>query len=146
LARPLWLAGAGAIAAVTAWRTWPGSRTAADPDRLFALLLVAALLVSPLGWIYYLPLAAAPLVALAARRELTGPGRARAVAFVVGAALLYLPMELTESGQPSALATLTLASAHSWGALAVWFSLVLPPAERGGSIRAATGSARACVG
>jgi hypothetical protein len=34
-------------------------------DRSFALLLLCALLVSPLGWMYYLWLAAGPLAALA---------------------------------------------------------------------------------
>ena len=42
---------------------------------------------------------------------------------LAGMAFLYLPMELTEKGQPSVMATLLLASGHGWGALLLWASL-----------------------
>jgi hypothetical protein len=122
LAWPLWLALAAVVAAVTAWRTWPGSGTP-DVDRLFAVLLLAALLVSPLGWVYYLPLVTGPLLALVVRRDLWR-GSAGAALALAGLALLYVPMEVTEKGQPSALATVTLASAHGWGVLLLWSALV----------------------
>lgn len=116
LARPLWIALATAVVGVAAWRTWPSNR-APDADRLFALLLVAALLVSPLGWIYYLPLVTGPILALVMRREFAGPGIGGIALAVAALGFLYVPMEMTEKGQPSALATLALACAHSWGAL-----------------------------
>jgi hypothetical protein len=126
LATPLWLVAAASVGAITAWTVWPGRAGSRDVDRLFAVLLVAALLVSPLGWIYYLPLATAPVVALALRGRLLSAGRLRAAVFLAGLALLYVPMEITEKGQPSALATVALASAHCWGALALWTALVAP--------------------
>jgi hypothetical protein len=127
--QPAWLVAALVVVAVTAWRTWPARGV--DVDRVFATLLVAALLVSPLGWIYYLPLATAPVVALAIRRELSGPGPLRVALAAIALAFLYVPVEVTERGQPSALATLGLACAHGWGALLLWVRLVLrdaPPA------------------
>jgi hypothetical protein len=122
LARPVWIVLAAVAASVTAWRTWPRPSVGVDLDRLFAVLLVAALLVSPLGWVYYLPLATGPVLALVVRRDLWR-GSLECSLFIAGLACLYLPMELTEKGQPSALATLFLASAHGWGALLVWASL-----------------------
>jgi len=127
LATPLWLTAAASVGAITAWTAWPGRAGSRDVDRLFALLLVAALLVSPLGWIYYLPLATAPVVALALRGQLLAAGRVQAAVFLAGLALLYVPMEITEMGQPSAVATVALASAHCWGTLALWTALLLAP-------------------
>lgn len=54
----IWLASIAAIVVMTRWRGRP-----AHPDRDLAVWLVACLLVAPLGWIYYLPLAAGPLIA-----------------------------------------------------------------------------------
>jgi hypothetical protein len=122
LARPAGLLLAAVVAAVTAWRTWPGGQGRLDADRLFAVLLLAALLVSPLGWVYYLPLATGPVLALVIRRDLWR-SRGGACMILAGLVFLYLPMELTEKGQPSATATLLLASAHGWGALLLWASL-----------------------
>jgi multisubunit Na+/H+ antiporter MnhB subunit len=127
LAIPVGLALAIVIAVVTAWRTWPWQRARTDVDRAFAVLLVAALLVSPLGWIYYLPLATAPLLSLAMRRTLSIPGLAGTALVVIALGLLYLPLEVTAKGQPSALATLVLASAHGWGAILLWITLVARP-------------------
>jgi hypothetical protein len=117
------------VAGTTAWRIWPGARGDNDVDRTFALLLVAALLVSPLGWIYYLPLATPPLLALAHRGAFVGPGVTRVALALAALACLYVPVQVTENAQPSALATLVLACAHAWGALLLWTRLVLrdPP-------------------
>jgi hypothetical protein len=61
------------------------------------------------------------------RRTLSIPGLAGTALVVAALGLLCLPMEVTEKGQPSALATLVLASAHGWGALLLWMTLVARP-------------------
>jgi hypothetical protein len=48
------------VAAVVLVRLWR-ARTCA-PDRAFALLGLASMLLSPIGWLHYLPVCAAPLV------------------------------------------------------------------------------------
>ena len=136
LSRPAWLLLAGIVALATAARTWPRTSWCSDVDRTYALLLVAALLVSPLGWIYYLPLVTGPLIALSMRRQIVCARWYGVLSLSLALALLYVPMEVTEMGQPKALATLTLASAHGWGALLLWIALlsrasvVPPPAAR----------------
>jgi hypothetical protein len=125
IGKPLWLLLASAVVVATAWRTGPWAK-GADCDRTVLLLLLAALLLSPLGWVYYLPLATGPVLAMVRSRRLLEPGFSR-VAILIGLSLLYLPMEIAESQQPSALATLTLASTYSWGVLAVWSGLIAAP-------------------
>ena len=127
LVNPVWLLLACSVIAITAWRLWMSARRAAT-DEAWAALLLAALLVSPLGWIYYLPLATAPLLLMADggwlpwRRGWTGG------AFALAILLLYLPMEVTVLGQPSRVATLVLLCLHSWAVLLLWASLVASPA------------------
>ncbi len=124
LSRPAWLLVAAIVALATASRTWQRPGRSFDVDRTYALLLVAALLVSPLGWIYYLPLVTGPILALWMRRQIASARWFGVLSLVLALALLYVPMEVTEMGQPRALATLTLASAHGWGALLLWIALL----------------------
>ncbi len=58
-----WVAVFGAVAAVAVLVMFFSK----DDDRRWAVALVGGLLLSPLGWVYYLPLVAAPVVALAMR-------------------------------------------------------------------------------
>jgi hypothetical protein len=123
IALTLWMVCSVAIATVSAWALRP-TRTVYNADRTAMALLCTALLLSPLGWVYYLPLATGPALALAAGGEATR----RPVLLVLamtGMALLYLPLELVESQQPSRLATLLLASAYSWAILSWWAALVI---------------------
>src|SRR5439155_2202065 len=62
LVRPLWIAGAGVLGLGTlaALRL---DDAPASVDRSFALLLVASLLISPLGWVYYTWFPLGPAVA-----------------------------------------------------------------------------------
>ena len=111
-------------------------------DRAFALLLVAAQLISPLGWIYYLWLPAGPLaaVALRPRRESIKPtwfDRGLIVVAVLGFAW---PMPFLLAFRNHAWATLTIASIYFWATLALWVWLVTDGRQR--SRGRSTGSIR----
>lgn len=127
---PLWLIGCGVIGS-TSLGIAVLDRSPEAVDRAFTLLLLAAILMSPLGWIYYLPLALPPAIglvrelrsrraALARSQRLTAGLRAAAV--VAGAALAFVPTPLVVVGEPSALRTLTLGSAHFWVLLLLWLA------------------------
>jgi len=134
LIRPIWITLAGVVSAAAAWRVTRG-RTTADIDRSWALLLLTALLVSPLGWVYYLWLPLPPLfVLLGARiRPHVGPRRAVADAddgrprVLIALALpgLVCPLHAVTLAQPSAFATLTLGSAYFWATAALWGAVLV---------------------
>jgi alpha-1,2-mannosyltransferase len=117
--RPLWLAAIGATLALSIRAVWRG----ASLDRVWALLILLALLISPLGWGYYVPLAAGPLAAA----WLAAPRSSRIAA---GAGYLFLcvpPTALLISGWgPTASAT--IGCAYFWGVLALWISMLLADA------------------
>jgi hypothetical protein len=109
----LWAASSAAIVALTvaAWRR--------SVDHGVAATLLASLLVSPLGWVYYAWLAVAPCTALWARR--------RPSLVVVGFVCLLVPFFATVAGQPHAWATATIGSAYTWGLLALWAGVLTTP-------------------
>jgi hypothetical protein len=121
---PLSLAGSAAILVVTLSR----SRSTRHPDSQVLLLLLGAILASPLGWVYYLPLAYAPILgwmgAGTGWNGLRGLRRPDLSLLVVGVGLLYLPQEVANAAQPSPLATLTLASAYCYGTFLLWLTLL----------------------
>jgi alpha-1,2-mannosyltransferase len=119
-----WMPAAGLIGLVTLAAAF-ADRTASATDRAFALLLVAATLMSPLGWIYYVTLAAGPVAALALRprRERQGPlSRALVAGCIVGFAW---PLPLVGAFQPHRWATLVIASMYFWATLSLWIWLVI---------------------
>ena len=134
LVLPLWLP-AVAIVGVLTLVAVTFDRTESAVDRAFAILLSAALLISPLGWIYYLWLGLGPMAALAlewrngaGRNPLeAGAGaarwRQRFLSFAVPG--LVWPYFATFAFQPNAWATPLLASAYFWSAAALWCALVL---------------------
>ena len=91
-------------------------------DLAFLVLVTGAVLASPLGWVYYLPLALGPAVGAV----WTGAWRRLSpntlVPLAVGVLCLYVPPEHAASGQPSKWATLVLASSYFWGTLALWLA------------------------
>ena len=114
------VAGAVGIAVVTFARIRPPADAPAAIDREWVCVLLAALLMSPLGWVYYVWIALWPLVALLAARA---PWRApawRDLWLVPGVTGWLWWGRMTEWGQPHPLATLTLASMYFWALLALW--------------------------
>jgi glycosyl transferase family 87 len=63
-ANVIWLGAAMALGVVVVALLW---RVRDDPDRSWGIALAAALLLSPLGWIYYFPILIPPLLALSTR-------------------------------------------------------------------------------
>jgi hypothetical protein len=105
-------------------------RTEESVDRSFALLMITALLVSPLGWLYYVWFVLGPAVAVLA----WGGSAARGGAFLrrvqigliwVAGMVSVIPEVVVRSFQPSSLLTVTLGSAYFWGMAALWAALLV---------------------
>ena len=122
-------------------------------DRDFALLLLSSLLISPLGWAYYLWLPLGPLVALAVswwpktgstgfqpacRQDVGAPFTTSRLAsprscavrwrdglLLVGITGLLWPVFATDLFQPHAWATVSVGSIYFWGTFALWSSLIV---------------------
>jgi hypothetical protein len=109
LVRPLWLGTAVLMLAIMWWRF----RNSRQVDSEWASVLIAALLISPLGWSYYWALVIGPLAATAAARPFS------ALAFA-GTVLCLTPFFLLTSGQPSPVLTATLATSYTWGGVMLW--------------------------
>jgi alpha-1,2-mannosyltransferase len=128
LVRPLWLTGALAILSSTLWVS-VRDRSDSSVDRGYALLLLGSLLVSPLGWVYYLWLPLGPVAALAAAwasRRVTD----RLLGWrnlILGLAVpgLVCPLILTTALQPSPWATVSMGSAYFWGTTFLWCALAI---------------------
>jgi hypothetical protein len=108
LIAPLWLA-LSALAALGAWWTL---KKIESVDADFAVVLLGMLLTTPSGWVYYLPLAAGPIAAVAAMRPSSRWWSAGTIA-------LLFPYPLLAIGQPSQWATVTIASSYFWGGCAL---------------------------
>ena len=92
----------------------------ADVDLEWAALLLASLLMSPLGWNYYLWIAVWPVAAVITAREPWRHPERRDLWLVPGLAGWLWWGTMTEWGQPDALATLTTASMYFWALLSLW--------------------------
>jgi Glycosyltransferase family 87 len=104
----------------------------AGVDRALGLLLVASILLCPLGWTYYfwLPLGPVMAVVLSWYRQSAAepvPCGRRWPRRLWWAALpgLCLPVHYTEMFQPSELATVVVANLSFWSTLAIWAALLL---------------------
>jgi hypothetical protein len=89
-----------------------------DRDREWLILLLGSLLVSRLGWVYYVPLAAGPLAAFLR----TASPLARWVAGV-GYAFLCVPYTVM-NGAYGVVLSLLVSSASTWGILALYLAAV----------------------
>ena len=100
------------IGVMSAWSV----RRIKNRDAHWALLGVAMLLISPLGWMYYIPLLIPPLAATIPTLQWLAP------VFVAGA-ILWVPSNLLARNHFGPLATATVASPYTWGLLLLWATL-----------------------
>ena len=128
LVQPLAIFGAAFVLAATARATWRAPDEVTWREWVLLVLLLGAFVASPLGWVYYLPLAYAPLLGWlgagdgwARLQQLPRPALA---AVAIAIALFFTPQEVANAGQPSTLATLTLASAYFYATVLLWATLI----------------------
>jgi alpha-1,2-mannosyltransferase len=88
-------------------------------DVAWATLTLSALLVSPLGWVHYVPIATGPLVAVLVAGR---PGAMQLAA--VGVALLCVPFAWLKATIFGPALTLTFASSYTWGLLLLLASTI----------------------
>ena len=112
-----------AIIAVLSLTLAAASRTSANEtgtDRAWAVLLLGALLVSPLGWVYYLWIALWPVAAVIGHAQPWVRRLPRDLLLVPGLAGWLWFRRTALWGQPSVLASATFASMYFWALLALW--------------------------
>ncbi len=131
LVTPLWILLSGICAMITLVRIHQDN-SVHSTDRSFLLLLLAAALISPLGWIYYLFLSVGPLTALSYQwwqERLSGNGQGATTLrnFLICSAGcgLIVPFQYARIFQPHGLATFTIGSIYFWSILAVWIGLII---------------------
>jgi len=121
LVRPLVFVGGSIVlvtAAVEIWR----DRSPQAADRAFAILLFTALLVNPLGWVYYVFVAAGPVLALVLTMR-HRPSRARTRWLWLAAPGLIVPLSVAALGT-SWWGSVTLGSIYAWMTIGVWGALL----------------------
>lgn len=105
-------AGVLAIAVVSIWAI----RRQKNRDRHWAILGASMLLVSPLGWMYYIPLLIPPLAATVPELQHLGP-------ILVAGAMLWVPSSVLARNHFGPLASATIASPYTWGLLLIWATI-----------------------
>lgn len=113
LVRPVWAVLALGIAALT---VAVGRRSI---EHAFAATVLGSLLISPLGWVYYIPLAAAPCMGLWRERRPAGA--------VAGLLLLSAPLFVPSALALRGLGTASIGSVYYWSTLLLFFAVVTTP-------------------
>ena len=128
LVQPLWLLAAVAIGLITLGVCWI-HRGTGEVDRSLALLLTAAMLITPVGWIHYAVLlmgpAAAWIVNLSSRRSTTLRNSAAFLLVLAAAPGLFWPSQLTPLIDPGPARTLVFGSMHFWMYSFFWLALLV---------------------
>ncbi len=130
----LWLILGGTIGALTCW-VIHFDETEQAVDRAFAALLLAALLISPLGWQYYVIFSMGPLSTVVCSWW-SGPTKRvffrkldfqfwRTIFVYLSIPGLLIPLFAVKLFQPNALATAILGSVYFWSILFLWTSVIL---------------------
>jgi hypothetical protein len=121
VALPLAIVGSVLIAAMTFRQLAPRlSNGMTAIDRQWAMLLLTSLLLSPLGWVYYVWIALWPVAATIGHMRPWRNPRLADLLLVPGLAGWLWYGKMTEWGQPSPLATATFASMYFWALLSLW--------------------------
>jgi hypothetical protein len=129
LIRTLWLSAGIPIGLLTYAVAFKDS-SRRGVDRAFALMLLASLLLSPLGWTYYFWLPVGPIAVLWAdwRRGLSAETdcstRTRRLFQFALIGLMY-PLCCIPLGSSLALSTVLISSLYFWGLLLVWLALLI---------------------
>jgi hypothetical protein len=118
------VAGSAVIGAASVWAAHRSQPSAGGTDAAVLILLAGAILASPLGWVYYLPLAVAPLAGVLHSGWWQHMAQSWRVVAVVSALALYVPLEQAAAGQPSAAATLTFACSYFYALAPSWMALI----------------------
>jgi hypothetical protein len=117
---PLAMALAVAVGCITLAAVRRRATSPSQIDADWAALLLASLLMSPLGWNYYLWIAVWPVAAVIACRQPWRRGSRHDVWLVPGIAGWLWWGAMTQWGQPHVWATITAASLYFWALLALW--------------------------
>ena len=122
LITPLWIAAAATLAAATLWRV----KSVTDADRQVLLVTTAALLISPLAWVYYLWFLIPPITAHLASPA-TETSRVRWILLIAVVGLLTPPpvVRAALSWGPG-VGTLTMGSVYTWALVAIWCAASVP--------------------
>ena len=130
--RPLWLMATGFVGIVTLVASTSDSTAT---DRSFALLLLGAQLIGPLGWIYYLWFPLGPMLSLITAWWRSGEASRNAVArrtvrwriglFLGAIPGLLWPLQATMLFQPHPVATLSVGSMYFWATFGLWSSMIV---------------------
>ena len=112
LASALSLGGVIAIAIVSGWAI----HRSRNRDVHWAILAASMLLMSPLGWMYYIPLLIPTFAAVI-------PSRRHISVICLAAAILWVPSSVLARNTFGPLATATIASPYTWGLLLLWATL-----------------------
>jgi hypothetical protein len=140
--KPLWCLSAGVVGVCSLRATMTDTASASSIDRDFAILLFAALLISPLGWTYYFWLPGGPLVACVHGWWGLGVSgnpredislllwRKRLLLFALPG--LVWPFVATSVFQPHGWATVSIGSIYFWTILCLWGSLIVDWRVAGG--------------
>jgi alpha-1,2-mannosyltransferase len=119
LVRPLWIVSLAAV-------VWRGLSALARPlslDRQFLIVTSAMLLISPLGWVYYLFLLMPPLAAVLASETPMLERHTRVLMLVgVGFLLVPAPVPWLTLQWDNGLITATLGGVYTWGLLIVFLA------------------------
>jgi hypothetical protein len=121
--------GLGGVIALISLASAGLDRGPGEVDRSFALLLVASIVLCPLGWNYYfwLPLGPVLGVVLEWKRRAARHGQTIHVGrikFWIVCAGMFWPVQLNQLGQQSVWATALIANLYFWTALVVWLILL----------------------
>ena len=139
----LWFILGGTIGALTCWVIY-FDKTEQAVDRAFVVLPLAALLISPLGWQYYVFFCIGPLskmvyswwfdpsIPVLSRDFSLQTGKTMLVYLSIPG--LLIPLFAIKLFQPNVWATILLGSVYFWSILCLWSSVILDGFEKIGTL------------